>query len=415
MRGAGGPSSRRRRARAIATVLAALCALLLSASGAAAATDTIFGSGTPATIDSGDGHSVEVGVKFSSEVPGAVTGIRFYKATANKGTHVAGLWSEGGTLLASATFTGESESGWQKVSFPTPVQIAANTTYVAGYFAPDGHYSDTASGLSAGFSNPPLLALADSVSHNGVYVYTASSAFPTSTFNATNYWVDVEFERQTPTVPGQPTNVTATAGNGSASVSWTAPAGGGAVSKYTITPYIGSTAQPATTVSGSPPATSATVTGLTNGTSYTFTVTASNSAGSGPASEASNAVTPTTGAIAYPDLQLLMPTGDIAIVHNSTTRTLEFTHITWDAGAGPLEIRPTTTPRPASRRATRRCTRARARACGSSRQRSRSPGRWSGRRRATTTSRSTASRSTRSPPAAASARRSRSARRCSSA
>jgi Bacterial Ig domain/Lysyl oxidase len=48
--------------------------------------------------------------------------------------------------------------------------------------------------------------------------------------------------------------------------------------------------------------------------------------------------------IAYPDLQLLMPTGDIAIVHKGTTRTLEFTHITWDAGAGPLEIRPSYNP-----------------------------------------------------------------------
>jgi len=44
--------------------------------------------------------------------------------------------------------------------------------------------------------------------------------------------------------------------------------------------------------------------------------------------------------IAYPDLQLLMPTGDIAIVHKGSTRTLEFTHVTWDAGTGPLEIRP---------------------------------------------------------------------------
>jgi Bacterial Ig domain len=44
--------------------------------------------------------------------------------------------------------------------------------------------------------------------------------------------------------------------------------------------------------------------------------------------------------IAYPDLQVLMPTGDIAIVHKSATRTLEFTHITWNSGAGPFEIRP---------------------------------------------------------------------------
>ena len=124
------------------------------------------------------------------------------------------------------------------------------------------------------------------------------------------------------------TGVTATAGAGSASLTWKAPASGGTPTKYTITPYIGSTAQPATAISGSPPATSATITGLTVGAGYTFTVTASNSGGSGPASEHSNAVTPSTEPIAYPDLQLLMPTSEFSIIHTASTRTLEFTHIT---------------------------------------------------------------------------------------
>jgi hypothetical protein len=61
---------------------------------------------------------------------------------------------------------------------------------------------------------------------------------------------------------------------------------------YAVTPYLAGVAQPATTISGSPPATTANVTGLTNGDVYTFTVTATNSVGSGPASPASNSVTP---------------------------------------------------------------------------------------------------------------------------
>ncbi len=45
--------------------------------------------------------------------------------------------------------------------------------------------------------------------------------------------------------------------------------------------------------------------------------------------------------IAYPDLQVLVPTSDIAIGHpTSTTRSLDFSHITWNAGTGPFEIRP---------------------------------------------------------------------------
>ena len=53
----------------------------------------------------------------------------------------AHLWTNTGTLLGTATFTGESASGWQQVDFATPVPISANTTYVASYFAPNGHYS----------------------------------------------------------------------------------------------------------------------------------------------------------------------------------------------------------------------------------------------------------------------------------
>ena len=54
-----------------------------------------------------------------------------------------------------------------------------------------------------------------------------------------------------PTAPAAPTGVTATAGNGSASVSWTAPSNGGSpITSYTVTPFIGSTAQTPTTVTG---------------------------------------------------------------------------------------------------------------------------------------------------------------------
>jgi hypothetical protein len=165
-----------------------------TASGAVVPRDTIFDFATPAKIDSGDTRSVELGVKFRSEMAGTVTGIRFYKAAANTGTHIGSLWSASGTLLASATFTGESASGWQQVNFGAPVAISANTTYVVGYLAPKGHYSDTPSAFaSVGVSNPPLQALANPVSADGVYSYSSSSKFPTSTYKATNYWVDVDF------------------------------------------------------------------------------------------------------------------------------------------------------------------------------------------------------------------------------
>ncbi|MEW1820414.1 fibronectin type III domain-containing protein, partial [Arthrobacter sp. NPDC080031] len=98
----------------------------------------------------------------------------------------------------------------------------------------------------------------------------------------------------TPTAPAAPTAVTAAAGNASATVSWTAPANGGSpISSYTLTPRAGATSLAPVTVTGNPPATSTTVTGLSNGTAYTFTVTATNAIGTSPASAASAAVTPT--------------------------------------------------------------------------------------------------------------------------
>jgi hypothetical protein len=249
----------------------------------------VLGAQTPATVDSGDGSGVNLGMAFTTDTTGYITGVRFYKASTNTGTHVGSLWSTSGTLLAQATFTNETASGWQQVSFASPVAVTGGTTYVVSYFDPNGHYSVTAGGLTNQITAPPLYALAsaNAPKGNGLYLYGGATAFPTSTYQGSNYFVDAVFS--TAAVPAAPTAVTATAGNASATVSWTAPAG--TVTSYTVTPYVGSTAGTPVTVSGSPPATTATVSGLTNGTTYTFQVTATNSFGTGPAAT-SNAVTP---------------------------------------------------------------------------------------------------------------------------
>jgi Domain of unknown function (DUF4082)/Bacterial Ig-like domain (group 2)/Putative Ig domain len=173
----------------------------------ATASSTIWPStAVPGVVDAGPDSPVELGVKFRSDVPGTIRGIRFYKANANTGTHIGSLWSSTGTLLASATFTGESASGWQQVDFSAPVAITANTTYIASYHANTGHYSVNSNYFTnSGVDNPPLHALASGVSGgNGVFRYAASSTFPDQSFNSSNYWVDVSFDPGT-TPPPQPT------------------------------------------------------------------------------------------------------------------------------------------------------------------------------------------------------------------
>ena len=147
----------------------------------------------PTTAASTDSKAVEVGVKFRADVSGFVTAIRFYKgATTNGGTHVGNLWSETGTLLGRATFTSETASGWQTAYFATPVPVSAGTTYIASYFAPLGRYSLDIDYFLAPYTNAPLRAPSGG---NGVFTYGATTAFPTSSYRSSNYWVDVIFER----------------------------------------------------------------------------------------------------------------------------------------------------------------------------------------------------------------------------
>ena len=82
------------------------------------------------------------------------------------------------------------------MNLSSPVTIAANTTYVASYYAPSGHYAgDDNYFATAGVDNAPLHALGNGVDGgNGVYRYGTGGGFPTSTFQSSNYWVDVVFQ-----------------------------------------------------------------------------------------------------------------------------------------------------------------------------------------------------------------------------
>lgn len=150
----------------------------------------------PTNVTIADAAAVNLGVKFTASQNGYITGIRFYKGPYNTGTHVGTLWSTTGQKLAEATFTGETASGWQQVNFSTPVAVTANTVYVASYHTNVGRYSgDNNYFATTGVSRGPLQALRNGASGgNGVYAYGSGVIFPTSTYLATNYWVDVVFK-----------------------------------------------------------------------------------------------------------------------------------------------------------------------------------------------------------------------------
>jgi Domain of unknown function (DUF4082)/Bacterial Ig domain/Purple acid Phosphatase, N-terminal domain len=235
-------------------------------------------SATPATASHADTSAVEVGVKFRSDLAGHITGIRFYKGSLNTGTHVANLWTRSGTQLASATFTTETASGWQQVDFATPVAIAANTTYVASYYAPVGRYARNLGYFtSSGEDNGMLHALANGVDGgNGVYRYGVGGGFPSLTSNASNYWVDVVFMKLD-TTPPPISGVSATSiGQSTATIVWTTGEAADSQVEYGTTTAYGSSTPLDTTMVTSH---SVALSGLSPGTLYHYRVRSRDAAG----------------------------------------------------------------------------------------------------------------------------------------
>jgi hypothetical protein len=152
--------------------------------------ETLFTTQTPASVNLSDGANVnyELGTVFSSRVAGTINAIRFWKASSETGTHTGRLWTAAGQLLATATFSNETASGWQQQNFAMPVPIAANTQYVVSVNTGGTFYVATPGGLASQITN---LDLSSVVGNNGLF--GPPGAFPTSTFNQTNYFRDIVF------------------------------------------------------------------------------------------------------------------------------------------------------------------------------------------------------------------------------
>jgi hypothetical protein len=155
----------------------------------ASAPCSLLPSGTPAGSANGN---YELGVRFFSDVAGTVTGVRFYKPSTDPAkTHVVNLWSTAGAKIYSASTSNETASGWQVATFATPVPITAATQYIASYIEA-ASFSVDRSKFTASLNVAPLHAPASTAAAPNA-PYANASGFPTLTFQASNYWVDVLF------------------------------------------------------------------------------------------------------------------------------------------------------------------------------------------------------------------------------
>jgi hypothetical protein len=200
--------------------------------------------------------------------------------------------------VAAGNITGEGAAG-EQCADPNISVLATSCqvkTWIVGRYVPNATYSTYMSqfGLLAADQRilglPPLLGHAGDSATPDIVTGTPANPDP---FN---------LAPTTATAPGVPTATSAAAGNGTAIVSFTPPfsTGGAPITGYTVVASPGGTTTPGT-------ASPIVVSGLTNGTPYTFTVTATNSAGPGSASDPSPSVTPTASPPPPPPPTQLLP------------------------------------------------------------------------------------------------------------
>ncbi len=243
---------------------------------------------------------------FTAGKTGPLVGVDLYIAAGNMSAYDAGLtirqvdgstgWPTGTDQDISHVHVAANFSGLEHFSLPGDVIVTAGTQYAIEYARWNGGlvadpYGSIClmfggsyaggQGLNWSMGSPPTWSNVGEWAFQ-TYVDT-QDANPTPTPTPT--------PPPGPTVPGKPTDLIATGGNGAASVSWMGPVdnGGSSITGYTVT------SAPDGKTCTTTGALSCTVSGLTNGQSYTFTVSAANGVGTSAASDPSNSVTPAAG------------------------------------------------------------------------------------------------------------------------
>ena len=248
--------------------------------------------------------------------------------------------ANGGTGTTTGSITGTGALTFTAGGTNTDVTITPNGTgntvlngdVGIGTISPNASAKLDVSTTTQGFLPPRMtqaqrIAIATPAAGLIVWCTDCGSAGELQVNNGTT-WTNMVGATASGIVPGAPTSPVATAGNTQASVAFTAPAsaGGSAITGYTVTSSPGSF----TATGASSPLV---VTGLTNGTSYTFTVVATNASGNSVASVVSSAVTPNAPtANAGAALSAICQSGTSAAMGGSVGGSA--TGGTWTGGAG---------------------------------------------------------------------------------
>ncbi|MBD9369256.1 fibronectin type III domain-containing protein, partial [Xanthomonas sp. XNM01] len=284
----------------------------------------------------GDG---QVSVAFTAPVNNGGSAITGYTVTSNPGSITAG---GNGFTTSPITVTGLTNGTAYTFTVTATNAVGTSTASGAsGSATPKGNQTITFTQPTAqSFGSSPTLAasatsgLAVSFSSSTTGVCTTTTGGELTFVTAGSCTINVDQAGNgawnaasqvsrtftvNAVVPGAPTIGTAVAGDSQADVSFTAPAsnGGATITGYTVTSNPGGFTG---TGAGSP----ITVAGLTNGVSYTFTVTATNSAGTGAASGVSNSITPAspqTITFANPGTQTFGTAPDLSILGGGASST----------------------------------------------------------------------------------------------
>lgn len=233
----------------------------------------------------------------SCEITGLTNGSEYtFTATATNGAGTSAASAQSATVTpagvpsAPTGVTATSGTGKVTVEWTAPAANgAAITSYTAQAYGPDGN---AVSGAICTISAPSTSCdVSTNLAAGTAYTFkvTATNAAGTGSASTASSSAAIN------AAPSAPRNVTATASNGSATISWDEPSDsrGSAITGYTVTAYNSSNNAVGTCTSTAPTETCS-ITGLTNGEAYTFKVKATNGIGTSVESTESSAVTPST-------------------------------------------------------------------------------------------------------------------------